>query len=78
MKIGDVEVDPRPLTLPELRGLTGDVADQEVAALALTCGLSVDDVRAWYDTAPAGDALAVVKAMWAKSGIGEDASKSNP
>ena len=68
--------EPRPLTLPELRKLEGDVAAQEMAAIALTCGLDVTDVETWYNTEAAGRVLAVVKAVYAASGIGEDATKS--
>ncbi len=71
------EVEPRPLTLPELRGLKGDTGEQECAAIALTCDMHIDTVNAWYNTAPAGHVLAVVKAVFAASGIGEDATKSD-
>ncbi len=70
-------VAPRPLTLPELRALSGELADQECAAIALTCGLDIELVTGWYNSAPAGDVLKLVKKMWAASGIGDVARKSD-
>lgn len=74
-----MEFKPRALTLPELRECRGmDANEADIFAISKTCDLTVEIVREWFNSCPAGESMAVIQAVYTASGMGEDATKSGP
>ncbi len=64
------EVEVRSLTLAQSRiagALEGEA--RVVAAISFSCALDKEDVKAWMDDAPAGDAIALLNAIMDVSGM---------
>lgn len=68
---------PRALTLPELRQCQGmDVNEADVFVIALAFGADTAAVREWFNAAPAGESMALIRSVHDASGMGEGAQKS--
>lgn len=60
----------------QLRKLTDESADH--LAIAWSCGVSVDEARAWFNTAPAGDVARCLATIFRISGLTEEAQFPDP
>jgi hypothetical protein len=80
VNIGGTEYALRSLTVRQARAVheIEDLADREIAALALATGATTEAITAWYDSAPAGHVIAAVNAMWTATNATEDAQFPGP
>lgn len=68
------EVEVRALTLAQSR-IAGQLEDVEriVCAVSFSTGTPKEDVEAWLESAPAGDATKILNAIMDVSGLSEGA-----
>ncbi len=72
--LNGAEHELRPLTMGEVRKVRGMGEDEaDVTAIAWSAGVLPSEVQAWFDTAPAGDVIKVIRDVFDVSGLGEGA-----